>query len=86
MKYGKYKFKFIYAPKPSAGVTDSVFTKLTLVQDFFSKTTLPNFMRKRDDVALFLIHGRTDNCIYGRVLHTRLQKSPIMQFSQFVLE
>jgi hypothetical protein len=47
MKYGKYKWKFIYAPKTSADVTGSVFTKLTLVQDFFQRRPVPNFMRKR---------------------------------------
>jgi len=47
MKYGKYKWKLIYAPKSSTRFTGSVSTKLTLVQDFFQRRPVPNFMKKR---------------------------------------
>jgi hypothetical protein len=64
MKHGKYKWQFVYAPKPSVVFTGSVFTKLTLVQDFFLKTSCAEFHeKKRDDLALFINLTFINPCI-----------------------
>lgn len=57
MKYGKYKWKFIYAPKPSAGVTGSFITKLTLVQAFF-KDNLCRISWEKDRLCSFVSNSR----------------------------
>jgi hypothetical protein len=64
MRHGKYKWQFIYVPKPSADVTGSVFKKLTLVQAFFSKTSCAElYEKKRDDIALFINLTFMNPCI-----------------------